>query len=224
MIDLLHLHLRITDQLLSLLVSALNENDRGTGSDLNQRPNFKKYLEFLQNDCKITKPYYVKQNGNESTIKFRNMNGNERNKILEQIHEKNMINMFSDLKDRLLNLNFVFHEYYSLFCLIKSFATMPIDLGALEMRLREWLVRYMVEQPKCTPYIHSFVFHMTEFLLLNPDLKSFNIQGLEKLNDLTSKYYFSQTNRKPLTYIRQLVEKRNRNEFLETKGEQDDLF
>jgi len=37
---------------------------------------------------------------------------------------------------------------------------------------------------------------MIDFLIINPDLSSFNMQGLEKLNDFTKKYYFSLTNRK----------------------------
>jgi hypothetical protein len=222
-IDLLHLHLRITDQLFNLLVAALNENDPGTGLNLEDRPNFKKFLEFLQNNCRITKPFYVNQS--ENTIKLRNLNGIERNRVFEKMYkQQNMIDLFPNLENRLLNLNFLFAEYFSLLNVIKSFCSMPIDLGALETRLRKWLEFYIIEHPKITPYIHCFVFHMTDFLLLNPDLNLFNIQGLEKLNDLTKQFYFSQTNKKNLACIKQLVEKRNRYEFLESNGLEDDLF
>jgi len=47
------------------------------------------------------------------------------------------------------------------------------------------------------------------------------MQGLEKLNDFTKKYYFSQTNRKKTKYIRQLVEKRNRYEYFESLEKED---
>ncbi len=136
-IDVLHLHLRISDQLLTLLVSILNENDPGTSSSLEERPNLKKYLDFLQNDCKITKPFYFKKIDNETTIKVRNLSGKERNKIFEEMyHEQNMTDLFPNLENRLENLNFIFYEYYSLLSLIKKFGQLrtPIDLGALEMR------------------------------------------------------------------------------------------
>ena len=223
-IDVLHLHLRISDQLLTLLVSILNENDPGTSSSLEERPNLKKYLDFLQNDCKITKPFYFKKIDNETTIKVRNLSGKERNTIFEEMyHEQNMIDLFPNLENRLENLNFIFYEYYSLLNLIKKFGQLrtPIDLGALEMRLKRWLDFYITEQPKITPYIHAFVFHMIDFLIINPDLSSFNMQGLEKLNDFTKKYYFSQTNRKKTKYIRQLVEKRNRYEYFESLEKED---
>ena len=54
MIDLLHLHLRVTDQLFILLLNAFNEKE-STSANLSLRPNFKKYLDFLQITCKISK-------------------------------------------------------------------------------------------------------------------------------------------------------------------------
>ena len=219
-IDLLHVHLRVTDQLFSLLVSAFNERDTGNSTDLNARPNFKKFLEFLMWECHLTRPYYEAEN----TIKLRSFNGNERNIIFVKMYEnRNMVDLFPDMEDKLDVLNFLFHEYYSILNIIKTFSLRPIDLSSLEERLINWLNFYLVEHPtaKITPYIHCFVFHMSEFLTITPNLSCFNMQGLEKLNDLTTKYYTKNTNRQPMFCIRQLVEKRNRDEFLDDSADND---
>jgi len=216
-IDTLHMHLRITDQLFDLLILALAENDPGNSTDLNERPYFKKFLEFLQRECHITRPFYVAEN----TIKLRTFNGNERNKIFEcMFNNQNLIDLFPGMEERLEVLNFLFSEYYSILNIIKNASYQPIDLSGLKERLICWLTFYLIEHPesKITPYIHCFVFHMVEFLTLFPNLHSFNMQGLEKLNDLTTKYYFKNTNRKSMTFLRQLVEKRNRHEFIESEN------
>ena len=57
--------------------------------------------------------------------------------------------------------------------------------------------------------------HIPEFLEKYKDVNVFNIQGLEKLNDFTTEYFFKSTN-KNLTdnkYIEQLMNKKNRIDF-----------
>ncbi|CAF5177082.1 unnamed protein product, partial [Rotaria magnacalcarata] len=44
-----------------------------------------------------------------------------------------------------------------------------------------------------TPYIHIIGYHLFEFHELN-DLRDYNMQGVEKSNDLLSRLYFSSTN------------------------------
>jgi hypothetical protein len=106
-IDLLHLHLRVTDQLFILLLNAFNEKE-STSANLSLRPNFKKYLDFLQITCKISKPYYFSTNDNGTlTIKMRSLNRSERNKIFKIMYDdRNMIDLFPDLEERLKDLNF----------------------------------------------------------------------------------------------------------------------
>ena len=45
------------------------------------------------------------------------------------------------------------------------------------------------------------------------DLRGFNLQGLEKLNDITKNSYFKQTNHQNEHFLRQLIEKKNRMEL-----------
>lgn len=63
-----------------------------------------------------------------------------------------------------------------------------------------------------TPYMHLLVFHIPEFMKIYGNINLFNTQGLEKLNDFTTQYYHTSTNKnkKNNKYLRQLIEKRNR--------------
>ena len=66
-----------------------------------------------------------------------------------------------------------------------------------------------------TPYLHCFICHMHQFRFIHGDFNLFNIQGLEKLNDITSEQVFKSKNikRKELRcvfYLHQRMHKRYR--------------
>jgi len=49
--------------------------------------------------------------------------------------------------------------------------------------------------------------------LFHNDLRGFNLQGLEKLKDITKNSYFKQTNHQNKHFFRQQIEKKNRMEL-----------
>ena len=76
-----------------------------------------------------------------------------------------------------------------------------------------------------TPYLHIFAAHIHEFKQIHNEINSFNCQGLEKLNDLTTSQFFRATNKRIMKktkcdeedqttdykiWIRQILELRNR--------------
>ena len=67
--------------------------------------------------------------------------------------------------------------------------------------------------------MHVFVNHIHEFMDLigtNININDFSLQGLEKLNDLVTQYYFRSTNRNTSEskFLKQLIQKRVRVESL----------
>ena len=50
------------------------------------------------------------------------------------------------------------------------------------------------------------------------NISKFSEQGLEKLNDPTTKHYLRSTNHREIEVLNQLIEKRNHLEFLECNG------
>ena len=52
------------------------------------------------------------------------------------------------------------------------------------------------ERSVVTPYLHIFAAHLHEFKEINNTINNFNLQGLEKLNDLTTMQFFKATNKR----------------------------
>ena len=69
-----------------------------------------------------------------------------------------------------------------------------------------------------TPYMHALRWHVLEFIEMYGKVSPFTHQGLEKLNDKTTKDFFRSTNQQGLDALKQIVMKRNRIEDLEDVG------
>jgi hypothetical protein len=74
------------------------------------------------------------------------------------------------------------------------------------------------ESVKVTPYIHVFCNHVHEFIQEHGNINTFNEEGLEKLNDISTLQYFRSTNKwvKEKKFILQLLLKRSRISYLES--------
>ena len=68
--------------------------------------------------------------------------------------------------------------------------------------------------------MYAFAMHMAEFIYLNGSIVKFIQQGLEKLNDITTKHFQHATNHQEIQSLRQILEKRLRIETLEERGYQ----
>ena len=71
-----------------------------------------------------------------------------------------------------------------------------------------------------TPYMHALAMHIGEFIQLHGSVVRFTQQGLEKLNDLTTKHYQRATNHQERQSLQQVLQKRLRIEALEEMGYQ----
>ena len=66
--------------------------------------------------------------------------------------------------------------------------------------------------------MHAMVAHLPEFMQLYDSIVPFTQQGLEKLNDVYTQYYFRSTNHRELESLEQLLLKKNHLETMEDKG------
>lgn len=66
--------------------------------------------------------------------------------------------------------------------------------------------------------MHALVWHLPELIGLYGNITPFTQQGLEKLNNKTTKDYFRSTNQQGLDSLRQMLKKRNQMEYLEEPG------
>lgn len=95
-VDVLHMCLRITDNLFNHLLLKIEELDGDISSDLLKRPLLKMLWDFFETSCKSTKPFYLshKQN-NGSKIKLRSLNHAERLKFMERMFNYQFIRYIS---------------------------------------------------------------------------------------------------------------------------------
>ena len=92
----------------------------------------------------------------------------------------------------------------------------------LKSDLKKWLTAYKTINKTYTnkltisPYIHIFCKHTPELLEIHGNINIFNCQGLEKLNHFTIQYYHfcSNKNSTDLSYLSQMIYKRNRIEYV----------
>lgn len=89
----------------------------------------------------------------------------------------------------------------------------------LKKRLKKWLSIFIKIEPKITPYIHIFCYHIPEFIETHGNLNLFSMQGLENLNSYLKLNYFKQTNRNKNTFTKTLLEKINRIDFYQLGGD-----
>ena len=96
------------------------------------------------------------------------------------------------------------------------------DTKVFEQRAKKWVNDFcaVYQTRHVTPYnVHALAMHVLQFIELYGNISKFSEQGLEKLNDFTTKYYLRSTNHREIEALNQpLIEKRNRLEFLECNG------
>ena len=215
-IDSLHLFLRIADVLINLLIRdlrILDEIDKATSLDQANTTNMKAYQTFLNESCKIRFQWYFEKEAKK--LKWRDLTGPEKKIVFEKI---NIPTLFPALQQN-QQIQKLWEDFFGL---IRSLSKSECDADDFEKHSKEWVQLFtsVYQSKDVTPYIHAFAQHVHEFLRLYGNIVIFSQQGLEKLNDLTTKHYQRATNHQGYQALKQVLEKRNRIELLEDDGYQ----
>ena len=230
-VDTLHLFLRLAECLFRGLISIINILDNSSSANIEDRIYLKRFFDFLEINCGIKDPLFVKETNNERVFKMRTINSNQLVTIFTKMYE-NGGNLFKvlgidistvqdqSLSYRLRSYNFLLYEFYELYKLSKNDSS--ASDAHLPSRLNQWAKIYSssgsFNSDKYTPYLHIFVHHINELILLHNNINNFNCQGLEKYNDQIKNIYFRCTNRHEndeKDYLHQILLKRNRLEFFD---------
>ena len=91
------------------------------------------------------------------------------------------------------------------------------DADELSRKIKLWVKLFTTtyQSKDVTPYIHAFSMHVPEFIKLHGNIISFTQQGLEKLNDVSTKDFQRASNHRNIESLRQMLQKR---ETLEDSG------
>jgi len=213
-VDLLHLTLRITDKLFSLLIYRLEELDANFSSKLIQV-----LRDFMENECKISNPFQPINKSKNESLKLRKLNQNERIKLFNELYgkERTLASIFPlkfQSDPTILSLSRLFPNFFEYLNKMKKIENLSLrKKEKLVKKLKNWLKIFIDIEPKITPYIHIFVFHLPEFLEAYPNINLFSMQSLEKKNHSVKLNYYFQTNRKDC-FSKILLQKMNRLDLL----------
>jgi hypothetical protein len=210
--DTLHLSLRLPGKLIKLIFNELTTLDYSDGMKPTTNVEdtlYQKQFFFALDQIGISNPYSYVNNEeiNQMVLKIRSFNGDESLLIMENLdYEKyfpiNCFPKFNKSRD-FTNLCKHFHEIFS-----KIKAKFYIDnIKACENDTGNWLKLFLTlfHGKHVTPYAHLFVAHLADLIKTFGDVDIYNIQGLEKLNDLTTKEYYRATNRKKFCTYQMLM-------------------
>ena len=215
-IDTLHLFLRIADLLINLLIMELRRQDgidkqRTLKLDRSKQTHIATYEKFLNEECKISFRWCA----DDQKLKWRDLTGPEKHRLFRKI---NIISLFPAIP-KSSNIQELWTSFYDLMKMLTSISH-ECDANAFDQSAKTWVNNFCaVYQTKhVTPYAHALSMHVSRFLQLHGNISQFSEQGLEKVNDLTTKHYLRSTNHREKEALYQLIEKRNRLEYLEHKG------
>ena len=216
-IDNLHLFLRVADNLINLLILDLRRLD-GIGKcstlDRSKATNVGKYEDFLVHTCNIPFHFYVCKD--TRSLKWRDLTGPEKYKLFSKV---NLPELFPGLPNVSV-IQDIWMKFSDLNKIIQSNRVSSEQAADFATASKTWLQLYLrIYQTKhVTPYIHAMVAHLHEFFKIHEAIVPFTQQGLEKLNDVYTQFYFRSTNHHNYDSLKQLLLKKNRMENLTDMG------
>jgi hypothetical protein len=203
--DLMHLFNRISGKLCNLFFKKLKEHD------LRKTEYTDAFIIFLTENCDIHQPLKDIKDNEEYLKDFTGQKYWNIAKNVNLLFEK-----FKNL-NRIDEIMQIWTRFYEIYVLIKYDQVTAIRIKELTL---EWLGNFLkvYSNEDVTPYIHMFVFHLYElkelYAGLSFTINDFNLEGLEKKNDIVTNQYFHSSNRAPLECLKQILLKNNRLDFL----------
>lgn len=217
-IDNLHLFLRVADTLIDLLIlelrrlDALDKIKKFSTFDRVKARHLASWETFLDSLAIPNAHFYIGKKLKE--LKWRTLTGPEKNRVFENIQISTLLPNNLTLATKMQLLWKDFFELHTILSLTKP--TTDCDTTSFGGKAKLWLEQFLdiYQTRHVTPYIHAMVSHVPEFLQLYGTIAPFTQQGLEKLNDITTKDYFRGSNHQKEAALTQIMQKRNRIEHL----------
>ena len=174
---------------------------RCTHLDKTKAVNVITYESFVHDTCKIPFKFYICQESH--TLKWKDLRGTEKYKLFQQV---DLPSLFPNLP-QVKVVQRIWSKFLSLNACIKSEHLSSTEISQLAKDAKQWLHLFLqVYQTKhVTPYMHALVSHLPEFLKIHGAVNPFTQQGIEKLNDQYTHYFFNSTNHRDTQALQQLL-------------------
>ena len=218
--DTLHLFLRITDVLFNLLITDIRRYDgitKATTSNTTENCTYlQEFEQFINVTCKI--PFHFSTNKITKELQWRDLMGPEKHTVLSKINLPETLPNLPNVQ----NIQDLWKDFKQLYGVLQQQSITFAEANQFEAEAKSWVKKFtaIYQTKNVTPYIHIMAMHIPEFIYMHQNLAQFTQQGLEKLNDQTTIDYARSTNHnhRNLDALKQLLQKKNRMEYLEDNG------
>ena len=152
-LDVLHMDLRVTDRLELLLRKDMESLDSTFSNNLAENTNLKKYSDFLES-FGIKKPSRIEN----KQIVLRDLNGNEKRKMLEKIFLQDMFPRLNRVREK----DNLWKTFQSVMTEAKNTNVHKVNI--IKEKTLDWyrFFRSFTFQSDINPYIHIFGMHLHE--------------------------------------------------------------
>ena len=143
------------------------------------------YENFLKESCKIY--FRMIQGKHTKEMKWRDLTGPEKLRLFAKI---NIPEVFPAVPQS-ANVQKLWSNFLSMYKTLDQ-STDKIPADSFETKATNWLRLFttVYQTRHVTPYMHLLTSHIAEFLDIHGTIVLFSQQGLEKMNDDVTKFYF----------------------------------
>jgi len=82
-VDLMHMGLRIIEKLIDKLIAYIADLDGNDSVKMENRKLFQRFVDFIENDCKVNSPFYLRNEEKGGKIELRSLNYTSMLKIIK---------------------------------------------------------------------------------------------------------------------------------------------
>lgn len=219
-IDTLHLFLRISDNLIELLIRELHRKDAidkvstfSNGFCRNRYKHMAGYEKFVK---ELGINFEWKINKDTKKLEYRDLTGPEKLLLFQHINFYALLSEGHDAD----KLQALWGHFIDIIGDLKLDYTTDDAISILEEKIKKRFQKFLdlYQAKDVIPYMHSLYAHVPEFLKLYQNLAYYTQQGMEKYNDTVSKDYFRSSNHRGVSALKQLFFKKHRIQLLEAAG------
>ena len=119
-------------------------------------------------------------------------------------------------------IQYIWEEFRRLNSLLSSDSFPESEIESFAISAKSWRSKFleMYQSKNVTPYMHAFVSHVPEVLRIHGAIVPFTQQGLEKLNDSFTQFFYRGSNHRDQEALTQMLQKANRITYLSEHGYQ----
>ena len=219
-IDTLHLFLRISDNLIELLIRELRRQDAidkvNTFSSGFFRTKYKHMAGYETFVKSLGITFEWKINKDTKKLEYRDLTGPVKRVLIQNVNFKSLLPNCHVTDD----LQVLWSSFMDIIGDLKRDYTTDEAIAIMEDKIKKWFEKFLTlyQAKDVTPYMHALYAHVPEFLKLYQNLEYYTQQGMEKYNDTVSKDYFRSSNHRGVSALKQLFLKKHRIQLLEAAG------